>query len=197
MSACKPFKCISLPPPQDLCRAGCYRDRHRSGSWLLAKSQDPPDGMQSLVLVLLLIVVHHVEEPQLVVPLARAHDSQPVPELLLLEELLSTEPESITHCPLSQAQSQTHRYLRYRPENSMWVTTSILPAPAWLIFTASPRLPTRPSTLILSCRNFSNAETSKILSWAGWAALMVNLTRNGQLLMAQGDAGRWAPGGGQ
>ncbi len=31
----------------------------------------------------------------------------------------------------------------------------------------SPRLPVRPSTLILSLRNFSKAKTSKILSLAG------------------------------
>lgn len=38
----------------------------------------------------------------------------------------------------------------------------------------SPRLPTRPSTLIFSFRNFSKAETSKILSLAGCEALMMN-----------------------
>ena len=52
--------------------------------------------------------------------------------------------------------------------------TSILPSPCWLITTVSPRFPTRLSTLILSCKNFSNADTSKILSEAGCEALMVN-----------------------
>src|SRR5271170_1494221 len=37
----------------------------------------------------------------------------------------------------------------------------------------SPRLPTRPSTLILSWRNFSNADRSKILSLTGWVQLMM------------------------
>lgn len=53
---------------------------------------------------------------------------------------------------------------------------SILPSPCWLILMVSPRLPTRPSTLIFSFRNFSKAETSKILSLAGWEALMMNCT---------------------
>lgn len=56
----------------------------------------------------------------------------------------------------------------------MCATTSILPSPCWLICTMSPRFPTRPSTLILSWRNFSNAETSKILSEAGCEALIMN-----------------------
>lgn len=67
----------------------------------------------------------------------------------------------------------THRYFKYRPENWVWAMTSILPSGCWLISTVSPRFPTRLSTLILSCRNFSNAETSKILSEAGWEALII------------------------
>lgn len=51
---------------------------------------------------------------------------------------------------------------------------SILPSPTWEIWMVSPRLPTRPSTLIFSFRNFSKAETSKILSLAGCEALMMN-----------------------
>jgi len=43
----------------------------------------------------------------------------------------------------------------------------------------SPRLPTRPSTLIFSFRNFSKAETSKILSLAGCEALMMNCAGGG------------------
>lgn len=52
--------------------------------------------------------------------------------------------------------------------------TSILPSPCWLILMVSPRLLVRPSTLMRSWRNFSNAETSKILSDAGCDALMIN-----------------------
>ncbi len=51
---------------------------------------------------------------------------------------------------------------------------SILPSPCCEILMVSPRLPTRPSTLIFSFRNFSKAETSKILSLAGCEALMMN-----------------------
>lgn len=58
----------------------------------------------------------------------------------------------------------------------MCATTSTLPSPVWEMLILSPRLPTRPSTLMRSCRNFSKAETSKILSLAGWEALMVNYT---------------------
>ena len=76
-----------------------------------------------------------------------------------------------------QAQYNTHRYFRYRPENSWCATTSILPSPCCDITIVSPRLPVLPSTLIRSCRNFSNAETSKILSLAGWEALMINYCR--------------------
>lgn len=53
---------------------------------------------------------------------------------------------------------------------------STLPSPCWEILMVSPRLPTRPSTLIFSFRNFSKAETSKILSLAGCEALMTNCT---------------------
>lgn len=68
----------------------------------------------------------------------------------------------------------THKYFKYRPENWVCAITSILPSPCWLIVTVSPRFPTLLSTLILSCRNFSKAETSKILSEAGCDALMMN-----------------------
>ena len=55
--------------------------------------------------------------------------------------------------------------------------TSILPSlDSFLISTASPRFPTRPSTLILSLRNFSNASRSKTLSLVGCEALMTNWT---------------------
>ncbi len=67
-----------------------------------------------------------------------------------------------------------YRYLRYLPENWVCAMTSIFPSPTWEIWTISPRFPTRPSTLILSCRNFSNAATSKILSLAGCEALIMN-----------------------
>jgi hypothetical protein len=59
------------------------------------------------------------------------------------------------------------RYFKYRPENlAPLATTTILP-PSREITIVSPKLPVRFSTLIRSWRNFSNAEGSKILSFAG------------------------------
>lgn len=55
----------------------------------------------------------------------------------------------------------------------MCVTTSIFPSPTCEMATLSPRLPVRPSTLMRSWRNFSNAARSKILSLTGWLQLMV------------------------
>ena len=52
-------------------------------------------------------------------------------------------------------------------------TTSTFPSPTWLIETLSPRLPVRPSTLMRSCRNFSKAAMSKILSETGCEQLIV------------------------
>ena len=67
----------------------------------------------------------------------------------------------------------------------MCAITSIFPSPCWLIAIVSPRFPTRLSTLILSCRNFSKAETSKILSEAGWEALMMNCRERGTVSETQ------------
>lgn len=52
--------------------------------------------------------------------------------------------------------------------------TSIFPSPCWEIWMVSPRLPVRPSTLMRSWRNFSNAWMSKILSLTGCEQLMMN-----------------------
>ena len=51
-------------------------------------STNPFPVAHILILVLVCIVVHHVEEPELVHALARAHDAQPVAQLLLLEVFL-------------------------------------------------------------------------------------------------------------
>lgn len=85
-------------------------------------------------------------------------------------------PKNIHHAFLCQPRTEgySYRYLRYRPDSSLWAMISILPSPTWEIWMVSPRLPTRPSTLIFSFRNFSKAETSKILSLAGCEALMTN-----------------------
>lgn len=82
-----------------------------------------------------------------------------------------------------------YRYLRYRPDSSLWAMISILPSPTWEIWMVSPRLPTRPSTLIFSFRNFSKAETSKILSLAGCEALMMNCDREDVVSIAPGNGG--------
>jgi len=59
------------------------------------------------------------------------------------------------------------RYFKYRPLNfAPLATTTIFPS-SRVIERSSPRLPVRPSTLILSWRNFSNADGSKILSFVG------------------------------
>ena len=41
-----------------------------------------------LLIVVFRVIIHHIEEPQFVDPPTRAHDPQPIPQLLLLEELL-------------------------------------------------------------------------------------------------------------
>jgi hypothetical protein len=59
------------------------------------------------------------------------------------------------------------RYFRYRPLNfTLLATTTIFPS-SLEITILSPKFPVRLSILILSCRNFSNAEGSKILSFVG------------------------------
>ena len=52
-----------------------------------------------LILVLVRLVVHYVEEPQLVDALAGAHDAQPVAQLLLLEVLFRPVIERATNQP--------------------------------------------------------------------------------------------------
>jgi len=62
------------------------------------------------------------------------------------------------------------RYFRYRPLNlAPFATTAIFPSSREIV-TLSPRFPVRLSTLILSWRNFSKADGSKILSFAGAVA---------------------------
>jgi hypothetical protein len=59
------------------------------------------------------------------------------------------------------------RYFKYRPENLAPLATTTIFPPSREIAMVSPKLPVRFSTLIRSWRNFSNAEGSKILSFAG------------------------------
>lgn len=139
-----------------------------------------------LLVVVISLVVDDVEELELVHSLRGGDDTEPVTELHLLEELLGPSVRNITvsmlpptypSCKLSIWMDVPYRYLRYRPDSSLWAMISILPSPTWEIWMVSPRLPTRPSTLIFSFRNFSKAETSKILSLAGCEALMMNCIR--------------------
>lgn len=44
-----------------------------------------------LLIVVLISIIDHIEEPKLIDSLARAHHSQPVPQLLLLQELLGSK----------------------------------------------------------------------------------------------------------
>ena len=132
--------------------------------------------IQHLLLVIVSLIVNNVEETELVDTLTRWDDTEPVSELLLLEELLGSihkrsANEIISTCVVIVG--FTYKYLRYLPLNGMWLTTSILPSPACEMLTWSPKLPVRPSTLILSCRNFSKALRSKILSETGCEQLMV------------------------
>jgi len=132
---------------------------------------------QPLIIILLIGVVDNVEESELVDTLGGRDNTEPIPQLLLLEELLCPVPTMSVIILISPSRCRcTHRYLRYRPENWVCAVTSIFPSPRFLINTTSPRFPTRLSTLILSWRNFSNAETSKILSLAGCEALMMNFS---------------------
>lgn len=41
----------------------------------------------NLIIILLLLIIHNIEEPQLIHALTRAHHTQPIPQLLLLQEL--------------------------------------------------------------------------------------------------------------
>ena len=125
-----------------------------------------------LLIIILALLVDYVEESELVGALACSDHTQPVSKLLLLEELLGPTLISLSSSLLSFA---THKYLRYRPENGMCVTTSILPSPDWLMLTLSPKLPVRPSILMRSCKNFSNAAKSKILSETGCEQSMMYL----------------------
>lgn len=42
-----------------------------------------------LLLIIISLIIHHIEESKLINPLTRAHNPQPIPQLLLLQELLS------------------------------------------------------------------------------------------------------------
>jgi len=62
------------------------------------------------------------------------------------------------------------RYFKYRPLNfAPFATTAIFPSSREIVM-LSPKFPVRLSTLILSWRNFSKADVSKILSFAGAVA---------------------------
>lgn len=149
-----------------------------------------------LLVVVISLVVDDVEELELVHSLGGGDDTEPVTELHLLQELLGPSVRNITVSILPRAYASPklakrmdvpYRYLRYRPDSSLWAMISILPSPTWEIWMVSPRLPTRPSTLIFSFRNFSKAETSKILSLAGCEALMMNCNREDVVSVAAGD----------
>lgn len=45
-------------------------------------------GEKFLIIILIRLIIHHIEEAQLVNALARADDAQPIAQLLLLEEFL-------------------------------------------------------------------------------------------------------------
>jgi hypothetical protein len=129
-----------------------------------------------LLVVLLSLVVNDVEELELVNTLGGGNDAEPVTELVLLEELLGAVVSNVSTNVLRiiSIVGATYRYLRYRPESSLWAMISTLPSAVEEILMISPRLPVRPSILIFSFKNFSKAGTSKILSEAGPEALITN-----------------------
>lgn len=49
-----------------------------------------------LFLLIIALLINHIEEPQLIHALARRHNTQPIPKLLLLQELLGPAPTLAT-----------------------------------------------------------------------------------------------------
>lgn len=183
----------------DLCFSTFYHQRQSSSKKVHHRGSVRyvvDSAGRRLLVVVISLVVDDVEELELVHSLRGGDDTEPVTQLHLLEELLGPKAQSIsvsscsTNVPFRtpfKAMSVPYRYLRYRPDSSLWAMISILPSPTWEIWMVSPRLPTRPSTLIFSFRNFSKAETSKILSLAGCEALMMNCDREDVVSVAPGD----------
>lgn len=132
-----------------------------------------------LLVVILSLIVDNVEEAELVNTLARRYYAEPISELLLLKELLCAR-YNVSSVKLEVELVRTYRYFKYLPLKGMCATTSILPSPACEMEIWSPKLPVRPSILILSCKNFSNAFRSKILSETGCEQLMVYYSRDDQ-----------------
>lgn len=79
-----------------------------------------------LLVIFISVIVNNVEESELIDTLACRNDSQPISQLLLLQELLGPTIISLILTTLHK----THKYLRYRPEKGMCATTSIFPSPA-------------------------------------------------------------------
>ena len=69
-----------------------------------------------LFVIVLFSIVHDIEEAQLVDALRCRDNPQPVPQLLLLKELLSPAQQSV-HAR-SHIIKPTYKYFKYLPENS-------------------------------------------------------------------------------
>ena len=114
-----------------------------------------------LIIITLIIIQLNIEKPQLINPLRSRNNSQPISQL---QSTLAPPSGGHTFCFFKNF---FVKYFKYRPENfAPLATTTIFPSSREIVI-LSPRLPVRLSTLILSCRNFSNAEGSKILSFVG------------------------------
>jgi len=115
----------------------------------------------NLLIIIALIFVHlHVEESQLIHTFLCRDNPQPIPQLQI-SLLFSC---GHTFCFFKNF---FVRYFKYRPLNlAPFATTTIFPCSREIVM-LSPKFPVRLSTLILSWRNFSKAEGSKILSFVG------------------------------
>jgi hypothetical protein len=114
-----------------------------------------------LIIIGLVIIQFDVEESQLIHTFLCGNHPQPIPQL---QVSLVRQQRSHTFCFFKNF---FVRYFRYRPLNlAPLATTTIFPS-SREIEILSPKFPVRLSTLILSWRNFSKAEGSKILSFVG------------------------------
>lgn len=85
--------------------------------------------MSNLLVILIIVIVNNVVELELVTALAGGDDTEPVTELVLLEELLGTihpkekmlvvyPNQSRLRVEAIRRDRDTYRYFKYRPENS-------------------------------------------------------------------------------
>lgn len=112
-----------------------------------------------LLIVIIRIIIHHIEEPKFIDPLTRAHHPQPIPQLLLLQELLrpivfptiSPQPLNPKHNgPLSPRTAEANSQVLEIPPREIRMRNNLnLPIPLLADLHRIPQIPDPPVHLDL------------------------------------------------